>query len=83
MLAGNDWVGVLLLNFELFKCRNDKVLFYRSHASNDFGQSVTSRSFFWHLFITQGDMGIWDKVFKNELRKFCGRQPFKNLLSPL
>ena len=28
-------------------------------------------------------MGIWDKVFKNELRKFCGRQPLKNLLSPL
>ena len=26
---------------------------------------------------------IWDKVFKNGLGKFCGRQPLKNLLSPL
>ena len=26
---------------------------------------------------------IWDKVFKNGLIKFCGRQPLKNLLSPL
>ena len=25
----------------------------------------------------------WDKIFKNELSKFCGRQPSKNLLSPL
>ena len=23
--------------------------------------------------------GIWDKVFKNEPSKICGRQPFKNL----
>ena len=22
---------------------------------------------------------IWDKVFKSELSKFCGRQPLKNL----
>ena len=22
---------------------------------------------------------IWDKVFKNRLNKFCGRQPLKNL----
>ena len=26
---------------------------------------------------------IWDKVFKSGLSKFCGRQPLKNLLSPL
>ena len=28
-------------------------------------------------------MVIWDKVFKSGLSKFCGRQPLKNLLSPL
>ena len=26
---------------------------------------------------------IWDKVFWSGLSKFCGRQPLKNLLSPL
>ena len=26
---------------------------------------------------------ICDKVFKSGLSKFCGRQPIKNLLSPL
>ena len=26
---------------------------------------------------------IWDKVFKSGLSNFCGRQPLKNLLSPL
>ena len=26
---------------------------------------------------------IWDKAFKSGLSKFCGRQPLKNLLSPL
>ena len=25
----------------------------------------------------------WDKVFKSGLNNFCGRQPLKNLLSPL
>ena len=28
-------------------------------------------------------INIWGKVFKNGLNKFCGRQPLKNLLSPL
>ena len=28
-------------------------------------------------------MKIWVKVFKSGLSKFCGRQPLKNLLSPL
>ena len=28
-------------------------------------------------------INIWNKVFKSGLRKFCGRQPLKNLLSPL
>ena len=27
--------------------------------------------------------GIWDKIFKSGLSTFCGRQPLKNLLSPL
>ena len=26
---------------------------------------------------------IWGKVFKSGLSQFCGRQPLKNLLSPL
>ena len=26
---------------------------------------------------------MWEKEFKNGLRKFCGKQPLKNLLSPL
>ena len=26
---------------------------------------------------------MWDKLFKSGLSKFCGRQPFENLLSPL
>ena len=26
---------------------------------------------------------VWDKVSKNGLREFCGRQPLKNLLSSL
>ena len=29
------------------------------------------------------EIDIWDKVFKNGLSKFCGRQPLKSLFSPL
>ena len=43
-----------------------------------------------HLFyicigywLTYINLNIWDKVFKSRLSKFCGRQPLKNLLSPL
>ena len=28
-------------------------------------------------------MNIWDKVFESGLKEFFGRQPLKNLLSPL
>ena len=27
----------------------------------------------------KGSVRIWDKVFKKELSKFCGRQPLKNI----
>ena len=38
--------------------------------------------FFCDLFPLK-EQNNWDKVFKSGLRKFCGRQPLKNVLSLL
>ena len=34
-------------------------------------------------FLRSDPFNIWDKVFKSGLSKFYGKQPLKNLLSPL
>ena len=40
--------------------------------------------FDWHWFtVNIYNYHMWDKVFKSGLSKFYGRQPLKNLLSPL
>ena len=33
-----------------------------------------------HIYVP---IDIWDKLFKSGVSKFCGRQPLKNLLTPL
>ena len=36
-----------------------------------------------HISALSKSTDIWGKIFKSGLSKFCGRQPLKNLLSPL
>ena len=37
------------------------------------------RSIFWETDLRRRCMKIWEKVFKNEPSKICGRQSLKNL----
>ena len=49
-------------------------------------QTELRYKYFYHIFfffIPWLKSLTWDKVFKSGLSKFCGRQPLKNLLSPL
>ena len=43
---------------------------------------IYNGTFFYNRILWKRSI-IWRKVFKSGLSKFCGRQPLKNLLSPL
>ena len=51
---------------------------HRKYSSNNMSRlSATNTK------VAKQQNDIWDKVFKSGPSKFCGRQPLKNLLSPL
>ena len=60
-------------------------IFFRKQLKICFSRNI-SRGLWLYLPLEQkcyNEIDIWDKVFKNGLSKFCGRQPLKKLLSPL
>ena len=60
-------------------------IFFRKQLKICFSRNI-SRGLWLYLPLEQkcyNEIDIWEKVFKNGLSKFCGRQPLKSLLSLL
>ena len=73
-------MSVLLNNTSMVKgnCKDIGQLLLKG-TEKDIAKGVSP----WEVELTRKILASYEKVFKSGLSKFCGRQPLKNLLSPL